>query len=338
MNKSIKQLSETFNRSKSKYMLNTDKADSNKEVRLIKNKAGSKMLNCSEYMNFSNSGKLSEYGGLGPFNRFQSKKINSKSLNLNSTHAGSTVPALKSITSSNNALINHTKKLPYTNNLVSNGKKEVRIELNSNINLQTHPNPISISNSAYNNSSDSFQNIKSRYQANYMKKLPKMKLNEYLNFSGSLLDEFVISDEPTKESLRVNNTNYTVCSLKDFKNDLKKECSIYNSKYEKSGKIIKQNNTTKHHYRSKSDFNLYKSIFDRPILFKNNNSKEFKLSESEFNLIEKADLLKNIEKEENKILMTKKKSWLIKGVVDQLYPQIMALRTSLIRKGLIKNK
>lgn len=194
-----------------------------------------------------------------------------------------------------------------------------------------------LNSSKYDQLGSSFDYIKSK-RSMEVKKLPMRFNKEFFNLNGSKVNESAISERNMdhKRNIKINNTQYFTCDLNEFKHSLRKESSCYNkSKLELVIKKVNEDAVTNNHFRSRSDFNMYKSIFERPIIFKDNSNREFKLSETEYNQIEKADLLENCEKEENKMLITMKKSWLIRGVIDQLYPQIMALRTSLIRKGLI---
>jgi hypothetical protein len=158
--------------------------------------------------------------------------------------------------------------------------------------------------------------------------------------------DYLISDAfRNKESsrIRVNNIKYNDCNLNEFISHVNRETAKYNDSsisnlfQQNSPSIIdmKHKNSLKD-IQSKADLKLYKDIFDRPIIFKDINNNEFKISDKEYDLMSDNHLLDNCEQDENKMLIINKKSWLVKGVIDQIYPKVMIIRTNLIRKGIIK--
>ena len=178
---------------------------------------------------------------------------------------------------------------------------------------------------------------------NYNKKLKK----SYFGLNGKKIGDYLINDSiKNKESSRVkvNNIKYNDCNLKEFISQVNKETARYNES--SISNLFQEENT--HGYRnlkpkssmkdiqSKADLKLYKDIFDRPIIFKDINNNEYKITNKEYDIMSENNLLDNCEQDENKMLIINKKSWLVKGVIDHLYPKVMIIRTNLIRKGVIK--
>lgn len=350
MDVNSKQYSTTCSGVKSKFCQYNLALTSYRETRLIKNKAIKNILDQSENDKATNISSTRGFhvNSSSSQTRLNSTnlKSNSKSVNFNNTNISVVLSRMEEPTTTNlktvsltnitfNTPINRKLLLPKLckSKLVIDKNKELGVQLdNSNSVMQIQATK-SISNYSYDNSLPTHENMKSKHIVDLKKSEPKLKIKGFYSLNGSLVKECIINDES-----RALSTGYTSSNINNLKAELKGESICLSRKKGEAKNKTLTTTLTSGHFKSKSDFNIYKSIFERPITFKNNNNREFKLSESEYNMIEQANLLTNCEKEENKILITKKKSWLVKGVVDQLYPQIMALRTNLIRKGLIKKK
>lgn len=341
MDVNSKQYSNTYAGIKSKFCQYNLALGPCRETRLIKNKT------LNGQFNQSDSEKTSSINaGLNVVNSYcqtrlksNNLKTNSKSVNFNSSNINIVLTHQEEPNATNLktvSLANITFIKPFNKKLLSKPaksklilEKEMNVQLdNTNTVLQNQATK-TIINFSYDNSLPSHENMKSKHIAD-LRKEQNVKLKGFYSLNGNLVKECLINNET-----RAISTGYPSSSINA---ELNRESSCFIRKKVETTKKSLSVSLASSHFKSKSDFNVYKCIFERPITFKNNNNREFKLSEPEYSMIERANLLTNCEKEENKILITKKKSWLIKGAVDQLYPQIMALRTNLIRKGLLKKK
>lgn len=239
-------------------------------------------------------------------------KTKNNSLNFNFQHKNqSSLVNLKANLSNTSNNLNKQGKLP-----------NIQINLNKKYNITY----------MYNHHKQPFENMKDKHfhESNFSH--GQFKGKTFVSYAGS--DVFKSN---SNRRIRFNSKDYTNTSLSVLEKEFLKE-NKENKENSRKTKKISSNQLENQMEKGISETDkLYKKIFDRPILFKDNMDNEFKLTCKEYDMLYENNLLKNSEQDENKILVTNKKVWLIKGAIDHLYPKVMTLRTGLIRNGLYKS-
>lgn len=242
-------------------------------------------------------------------------KTNSLNFNLQPENLKSKLN--KQRKTSSNSIINKTNVSNTSINLLKQGKfPNIQINLNKKYNITY----------MYNHHKQPYENMKDKHDHESNFHHSKFNGKTFVSYAGSN-----VFKSSSNRRIRFNSKDYTNTSLSVMEKEFLKENT---EKYKKTT----SNQLEKHKERGVSETDkLYKKIFDRPILFKDNMDNEFKLTCKEYDMLYDNNLLKNSEQDENKILVTNRKVWLIKGAIDHLYPKVMTLRTELIRNGFYKS-
>ena len=211
--------------------------------------------------------------------------------------------------------------------LNSNNKNYISSSISNN-----YYHNLNVSNNIYNNSTNySFKRIKLNSINN------RKRLFTNISKDNSIYDlksiGSCVNNKYKKNSVDLFNINFNKHSFNNNNNSNieVKNLKIMNAIKDNKKKQLKDNKIIKH--SKLPSINEYNDVFERPLTLFDNNGCEFKISNIDYNLIKACNLINNTNQNENKLLITKKKSWMLKGLVDKLYPKIMKLRIGMIKKG-----
>jgi len=266
-------------------------------------------------------------------NEYDNLKPRETSYNYNKT--SSYLPELKL----NNVILN----FKYNKRLAKSKPKQIHsksIQTEYKIRLKSYTN---MNSYEYNDNITTFENMKEMHNPKIksLKSRVIKKINynkEFIDLKGNKIDEYSLSPNlmNNDKKIKIQNIPYSKVTITDFIERIRKHNDNSNLKEEQISHFARKSTDKTYNVINKNDVKMYKDIFDRPIIFKDSNNKEFKLSDKEYDIIYDNKLADNIEQDENKLLITNKKSWLVKGIIDHVYPKVMIIRTNLVRNGLIK--